>query len=119
MQGTWWFVGRQPPGVSTWQNLRPATGGFHDPMHQPAPGSRYHRELRANAFHRSLMSERLDFKIVCPNDHEQTVTFNKEEFEAELKSGALVFHCNTCEANWPPCHEDIVKIRKTFSKTSA
>jgi hypothetical protein len=61
------------------------------------------------------MSERIDFEIVCPNDHNQTVTFNREEFEAELKSGALVFHCNTCDANWPPSHEDIAKIRKQLS----
>ncbi len=62
------------------------------------------------------MSERIDFEIVCPNDHEQTVTFSKEEFEAELKSGALVFHCNTCDTDWPPSAEEIAKIRKGFSK---
>ena len=28
------------------------------------------------------MSDRMDFEIVCPNDHEQTVTFSGEEFEA-------------------------------------
>ena len=38
------------------------------------------------------MSDRIDFEVECPNDHGQTVTFNREEFEAELKSGALVFH---------------------------
>ncbi len=65
------------------------------------------------------MSGRVDFEIVCPNDHDQTVTFSREEFEAELKSGALVFHCNTCGANWPPSHGDIVKIRKELSKNSA
>jgi hypothetical protein len=64
------------------------------------------------------MSDRIDFEIVCPNDHNQTVTFNQKEFEAELKSGALVFHCNTCDANWPPSHEDIVKIRRQLSKSS-
>jgi hypothetical protein len=68
---------------------------------------------------RRLMSNRIDFEIVCPNDHNQTVTFNREEFEAELKSGALVFHCNTCDANWPPSHEDIAKIRKQLSKNSS
>jgi hypothetical protein len=41
------------------------------------------------------MSDRMDFEIVCPNDHDQTVTFSQEEFEEALKSGALVFHCNT------------------------
>jgi hypothetical protein len=64
------------------------------------------------------MSERKDFEIVCPNDHEQTVTFGKDEFEADLKSGELVFHCNTCDANWPPSHEEIAKIRKELSKNS-
>ena len=60
------------------------------------------------------MSDRMDFEIVCPNDHDQTVTFSQEEFEEVLKSGALVFHCNTCDTNWPPSHEDIAKIRKQF-----
>jgi hypothetical protein len=64
------------------------------------------------------MSDRTNFEIVCPNDHEQTVTFSPEEFETELKSGALVFHCNTCDANWPPSHEDIAKIRKELAKIS-
>ena len=62
------------------------------------------------------MSDRMDFEIVCPNDHEQTVSFSREEFETELKSGALTFHCNTCDTNWPPSHEDIAKIRKQLSK---
>jgi hypothetical protein len=65
------------------------------------------------------MSDRMDFEIVCPNDHDQTVTFSKEEFDEELKSGALVFHCNTCGADWPPSHEDIAKIRKQLSKNSS
>jgi hypothetical protein len=64
------------------------------------------------------MSNRMDFEIVCPNDHEQTVAFSREEFEAELKSGALVFHCNTCDTNWPPSHENIAKIRKELTKSS-
>ncbi|MEO8662031.1 MAG: hypothetical protein ABI693_26425 [Bryobacteraceae bacterium] len=62
------------------------------------------------------MSVRLDFEIVCPNDHNQTVTFSQDEFEKALKSGALVFHCNTCDTNWPPSHAEIAKIRKAFSK---
>jgi hypothetical protein len=60
----------------------------------------------------------MDFEIVCPNDHNQTVTFTREGFEAELKSGALVFHCNTCNSDWPPSHEDIIKIRKGLAKIS-
>jgi hypothetical protein len=65
------------------------------------------------------MSDRIDFEIVCPNDHDQTVTFSEEQFEKELKSGALVFHCNTCDTNWPPSHADIAKFRRAFSKKSS
>ena len=64
------------------------------------------------------MGDRTEFEIVCPNDHDQTITLSQKEFEATLKSGALVFHCNTCDANWPPSSEDIAKIRKHFSKDS-
>jgi hypothetical protein len=64
------------------------------------------------------MSDRIDFEIVCPNDHDQTVTFSQKEFEEALKSGALVFHCNTCDTNWPPSNEDITKFRKQFAKVS-
>jgi hypothetical protein len=64
------------------------------------------------------MSDRLDFEIVCPNDHDQTVAFSREEFEAELKSDALVFHCNTCDTNWPPTRAEIDKIRKELAKNS-
>lgn len=65
------------------------------------------------------MSDRISFEIVCPNNHDQTVTFSHEEFEATLKSDALVFHCNTCEANWPPSGADIAKFRKRFAKSSS
>ncbi len=63
------------------------------------------------------MSGRVDFEIDCPNNHNQTVTFSQEEFEAALKSDTLVFHCNTCEVNWSPSHEEIAKFRKEFSKS--
>jgi hypothetical protein len=62
------------------------------------------------------MSDRIEFEIVCPNNHEQTIAFSPKEFETELKSGRLVFHCNTCETNWPPSHQDIAKIRREFAK---
>jgi hypothetical protein len=65
------------------------------------------------------MTEKIDFEIVCPNNHDQTVTFSREEFEAVLKSNSLVFHCNTCDANWPPSHEQIAKFRKALSKETA
>ena len=55
---------------------------------------------------------RLD--TVCPNNHNLTVSFTKDEFESALQAGALVLHCNTCEANWPPSKEDIAKIREQF-----
>jgi hypothetical protein len=64
------------------------------------------------------MSHRIDFEIVCPNDHDQTVTFNEEEFEKALKSGALVFHCNTCDTDWPPTRDEIAKFRREFAKDS-
>ena len=35
------------------------------------------------------MSDRLELEIDCPNNHNQTVEFSKEEFEEALKSGAL------------------------------
>ena len=62
------------------------------------------------------MSDRLDFDIDCPNNHNQTVTFSQEEFEDALKSGALTFHCNICDKDWPPSSEEILKFRKQFSK---
>jgi hypothetical protein len=80
------------------------------------PRQRRKREYLQSS--RRLMSDRIDFEIVCPNDHDQTVTFALEEFEAELKSGALVFHCNTCDTDWPPSHEDIAKFRRRFAKNS-
>jgi hypothetical protein len=63
-----------------------------------------------------LMSDRLDFETVCPNNHNQTVTFSKKEFEVVLKSGSLMFHCNTCDTDWPPSKADIVKLQKELSK---
>jgi hypothetical protein len=68
---------------------------------------------------RRLMSDRIGFEIVCPNDHDQTVRFSQEEFEKALKSGVLVFHCNTCDTDWSPSHDDIAKFRKQFSKNSS
>ncbi len=65
------------------------------------------------------MNTRLDFDIVCPNNHDQTVRFNLEEFEDALKSGALVFHCNTCNVDWPPSSDEIAKLRKQLSKNSS
>jgi hypothetical protein len=61
------------------------------------------------------MNNRARLDTVCPNNHNLTVTFSREEFEAALKSGALVFHCNTCEANWPPTKEEVTKVREQFS----
>jgi hypothetical protein len=66
-----------------------------------------------------FVSDRLEFRIECPNNHDQTVRFSQEEFEAALKSGALVFHCNTCNTDWPPSGEEIVELRKQFSKNSS
>lgn len=65
------------------------------------------------------MSDRLQFDTVCPNNHNQTVEFNHREFEDALNSGELVFHCNTCDTDFPPSKEEIAKIRKEFSKDSS
>jgi hypothetical protein len=62
------------------------------------------------------MSARQAFEIVCPNTHNQTVSFTREEFEDKLKSGALIFHCNTCDTNWPPSKEQIADFRKALGE---
>jgi hypothetical protein len=65
------------------------------------------------------MSDRVDFEIVCPNDHDQTVTFSHETFEKTLKAGLLKFHCNTCDTDWTPSGEDIARFRKELSKDAS
>ena len=65
------------------------------------------------------MNDRMDFEIVCPNDHNQTVTFSQKEFEETLKAGAMMFHCNTCDTDWPPSKEEITKFRRHFPKSSS
>ena len=62
------------------------------------------------------MNDRLEFDIVCPNNHNQTVTFSQPEFDEALKSGALMFHCNTCDTDWSPSKEEIANFRRQFSK---
>lgn len=65
------------------------------------------------------MDDRVEFEITCPNDHNQTVTFSREEFEGALKSGALVFHCNTCDTNWQPSRAELAEFRKQFPKRAS
>ncbi|HUQ94743.1 MAG TPA: hypothetical protein VM120_23885 [Bryobacteraceae bacterium] len=65
------------------------------------------------------MSNRLEFEIVCPNNHNQSITFSQEGFEDALKSGALVFHCNTCDTDWSPSSEEIATFRKQFPKNGS
>lgn len=62
------------------------------------------------------MSDRLKFETVCPNNHNQTVSFSQTQFEEVLKSDTLVFHCNTCDTDWPPSKGEISKLHKHFSK---
>ncbi len=62
------------------------------------------------------MSDRVKLEIDCPNNHNQTVSFTREEFEDRLKADSLVFHCNTCDTNWSPTHEEIGKLKKGFGK---
>ena len=65
------------------------------------------------------MNKRLDLDLVCPNGHNVSVEFSREEFEDALKSGALQFHCNTCDADWTPTKEEIAKFRKLFPESSS
>lgn len=65
------------------------------------------------------MSDHLQFDTVCPNNHNLTVTFSRDEFEAALKSDTLVLHCNTCDTDWPPSSKEIAKLRKQFAKNSS
>lgn len=64
------------------------------------------------------MTDRIEFETDCPNNHNQTVTLTREEFEAALKSDTLVFHCNTCDTDWNPSSEEIAKLRNGFTKDS-
>ena len=57
----------------------------------------------------------MDLDTVCPNGHNLTVAFTEEEFESALKSDRLVFHCNTCDTDWPPKKEEIALMRKRFA----
>ena len=62
------------------------------------------------------MNHDAQLDAVCRNNHNLTVAFTRDEFEAALKTGGLVFHCNTCDANWPPTKEEIAKIREQFGE---
>jgi hypothetical protein len=57
------------------------------------------------------MSHRARLDTVCPNNHDLTVHFSREEFEKALASDTLILHCNTCDANWPPTADQIAKLR--------
>jgi hypothetical protein len=67
---------------------------------------------------KTMSNHRLDFEIACPNNHNQTVSFTEQEFEDWLKSGNMVFHCNTCDVDWPPSAQDIDKFRRELAKVS-
>jgi hypothetical protein len=64
------------------------------------------------------MSSRVDFDLVCPNGHNVSVDFSREEFEEASKSGTLEFHCNTCDTDWTPTTREIAKFRKLFPEVS-
>jgi hypothetical protein len=61
------------------------------------------------------MARRVELDTVCPNNHNLTVAFTREEFESALQSDTLVFHCNTCDTNWPPSKAEIARLRKLFA----
>jgi hypothetical protein len=67
---------------------------------------------------KTMGNDRLKFEIDCPNNHNQTVSFTEAEFEDWLKSSNMVFHCNTCDTDFPPSKEDIAKFRREFAKLS-
>ena len=62
------------------------------------------------------MSQAREFEITCPNSHNQTVSFTLEQLDNDLKSDALLFHCNTCDTNWTPSRADIDKMRRELTK---
>jgi hypothetical protein len=62
------------------------------------------------------MSPRAAFEITCPNNHNQTVKFSRNEFEQLLRTDTLVFHCNTCDTNWSPTRQEMAMFRKEFPK---
>lgn len=61
------------------------------------------------------MSNRAKLDTVCPNNHNLTLSWTRDEFEAALKTDSLVLHCNTCDTNWPPSSEDIESIKKQLA----
>ncbi len=62
------------------------------------------------------MAESVDLETTCPNNHNQTIKLTREEFEDNLASDALVFHCNTCDTDWTPTTEEIEKLRSVFGE---
>jgi len=63
------------------------------------------------------MPKAMKFEITCPNNHGQTVSFTRDEFEATLSAGQLQFHCNTCDTDWQPSGKDIEQFRRGLEKT--
>ena len=70
-------------------------------------------EMRAE---KRSMAETVDLETTCPNNHNQTITLTREEFEDKLKADSLVFHCNTCDTNWTPTKQEIGKLRSAFEE---
>jgi len=64
------------------------------------------------------MRDRVTLETVCPHNHNQAIVFTRKGFEEALKTDTLVFHCNTCDTDWPPRSEEIAKLRKHFSINS-
>lgn len=58
----------------------------------------------------------MKFEITCPNNHDQTVAFTRDDFEATLSAGPLQFHCNTCDTDWQASGKDIQQFRRGFEK---
>ena len=66
-----------------------------------------------------ISCDRMPFLSICCTCsfcRQHSVYCYKESFEQALKSGSLEFHCNTCDTNWPPTHEEIAHFRREFAK---
>ena len=42
------------------------------------------------------------FHVRCPNGHHAMQRYRREDWQAGLSNGRLVFRCETCQSQWPP-----------------
>src|ERR1017187_2086758 len=73
----------------------------------------------ARSFTDSSVNRPAESDQIHPQIPPTRLKFSRDEFEAALKSDALVFHCNTCDADWTPSSEEIARLRTQFSKNAS